>query len=539
MSPGKRKPPEHTALSEESSQPRQPQSLSKDSLMVLHKFTKIGTALSAERKIDSLLEMIVEEAKELTNADGVTLYIMSPDKTQLQFAIVQTDSLHIRMGGKGGEITWPAVPLTDPEGSPNHSHVCAHVALTKRTVNIKDVYEYEGFNFQGTKDFDHNTGYRSRSMLVVPMKNYEDDVIGILQLLNAYEKQKIIAFSSVSAEIAESFASQAAVALSNTFLVQELETLLESFIRAIAFTIDEKSPYTGGHVRRVTEMTMKIAYKINEKQEGPFSDVRFSDDELKELQISAWLHDVGKITIPEHIIDKATKLQTIYDRMEIIKIRFELYKRNALLAKLGRDRLPASESFPEQEELEKTLRDEFHFLVDLNEGNRPVSKETAARIRQIGMRKFEMEGKMRPLLLPEEIENLSIPEGTLTPKERSIIENHAEMTYRILSQLPFPEKIKHVPQYAASHHERPNGMGYPKGLAGEQIPLQAKIIALADSFDALMAGDRPYKRAKTVSEAMDIMEEMAKDLSVDPDLFELFKKERFYLKYNRTKSKKG
>ena len=512
------------------------QSLTKDSLMILHKFTKIGTALSAERKIDPLLEMIVEEAKELTNADGATLYIMSPEKTELQFAIVQTDSLNIRMGGKGGKITWPPIPLKNNKGLPNHSHVCAHVALTKRTVNIEDVYEYEGFNFQGTKSFDHNTGYRSRSMLVVPMKNYEDEVIGILQLINANDRQKVMAFSSVSAEIAESFASQAAIALSNKRLVQELETLLESFIRAIAVTIDEKSPYTGGHVRRVAEMTMRIAYKINEQQEGPFSDVNFSDDELKELQISAWLHDVGKITTPEYIIDKATKLQNIYDRIELIKIRFEFYKRNVLLSKFGRDKGLESEDFHKKEELEKSLSDELNFLVNVNEESGPISEETIARIRQIGMRKFEIEGEMQPLLLPAEIESLSIREGTLTPKERNIIENHAEMTYRILSQLPFPEKMKHVPQYASSHHESLNGKGYPKGLTAERIPLQARIIALADVLDALIASDRPYKKGKTVSEAMDIMEKMAKELYIDPNIFELFKKEGLYLEYNRGKS---
>ena len=537
MSAGEEKPSKNIDALKPDSQPLQSltllQSLTKDSLMVLHRFTKIGTALSAERKIDSLMEMIAVEAKELTNADGATLYIMSPEKTELQFAIVQTDSLNIRMGGKGGQITWPPIPLKNPEGLPNHSHVCAHVALTKKTVNIEDVYEYEGFNFQGTKSFDHNTGYRSQSMLVVPMKNYEDDVIGILQLLNAHDERKVFAFSPVSVEIAESFASQAAVALSNSFLVQEIETLLESFIRAIAFTIDEKSHYTGGHVRRVAEMTMKIAHKINEQQEGPFSDVNFSDDELKELQISAWLHDVGKITTPEYIIDKATKLQNIYDRIDLIKIRFELYKLNALLSKFAQDRVLESEDSHEKEELEKSLCDEFNFLFNVNKGTAFVSEEALSRIRQIAMRKFEIEGEMQPLLLPEEIEELSIRQGTLTPDERNIIQKHAEMTCRILSQLPFPEKMKHVAQYASSHHESLNGKGYPQGLTAERIPLQARIIALADVFDALMASDRPYKKAKTLFESMDIMEKMAQELYTDPDIFELFKKESLYLEYDR------
>ncbi len=521
---------DHTAaVSRVRQLPTSLQGLAGGSLAILHKLTKVGTALSAERKIDSLLEMIVEEAKELTGADGATLYIMSPDKTQLQFAIVETDRLNIKMGGKGGKITWPPIPLKNSEGLPNHSHVCAHAALTKTTISIDDVYEYKDFNFEGTRNFDRSTGYRSRSMLVVPMKNHEDEVIGILQLINAHKGTKIVPFSPVSAEIAKSFASQAAVAFSNTLLVQELETLLEAFIRIIAFTIDEKSPYTGGHVRRVADMTMKIARKINEQHKGFFSDIRFSEDELKELQISAWLHDVGKIIIPEHILDKETRLQAICDRIELIKHRFELLRLNALLTKSAGEKALAKNS-------EQSLRDEFNFLMDTNVADSPPSKETLARIKRIAKKKYPLQGKMESLLSADEVEHLSIPSGTLTSKERQIIQNHAMMTYRILSQLPFPEKMKDVPQYASFHHERPNGTGYPNGLTAEQIPLQARIIALADVFDALMSGDRPYKRGKTLSEVMELMEKMASNLDIDPDIFALFKNEGLYLEYPIGKS---
>ncbi|MCK9365034.1 MAG: GAF domain-containing protein [Syntrophales bacterium] len=512
--------------------------LTKDNIKLLHRFTKIGTALSGERNIERLLEMILEEAKELANADGGTLYIMSDDKTELQFAIVQTSSLKIKMGGKGEKITWKPIPLRDADGSPNHHHVCAHAALTKTTVNIEDVYQQEGFDFQGTRNFDRHTGYRSRSMLVVPMKDHEDEVIGVLQLLNAMEGGSVSSFSPVSLEITESFASQAAVALSNKRLIKELQDLLESFIRAIAVAIDEKSPYTGGHVRRVAELTMQIAGKINAAKEGHFAEIELSEDELKELQTAAWLHDVGKITTPEHIIDKETKLQTIVDRIEIVKLRIELYKTKFNLHKLetliGEPENKAilnSGYYPEQDEMEKKLRDEFSFLMKTNEGGEFMSDEMIARLRQIGMTTFPMDGKAQPLLSPEEVENLSIRRGTLTLKEREIIQNHAAMTNNILLQLPFPEKMKHVPHYASSHHETLNGRGYPRGLTAEELPLQARIIALADIFEALTASDRPYKKGNTLSETMGIMEKMAKELHIDPDIFELFKKEGLHEEY--------
>lgn len=512
--------------------------LAKDNIRLLQKFTKIGTALSSERNIERLLEMILEEAKGLANADGGTLYITSEDRTELQFAIVQTSSLKIKMGGKGERITWQPVPLLDSDGLPNHRHVCAHVALTGATVNIEDVYKYAGFDFEGTRNFDRSTGYRSRSMLVVPMKDHEETVIGVLQLLNAAEGGRISSFSPVSLEITESFASQAAVALSNKRLIQELQDLLESFIRAIAVAIDEKSPYTGGHVRRVAELTMQIAGKINAAKEGPFAEVEFSEDELKELQTSAWLHDVGKITTPEHIVDKETKLQMIVDRIEIIKLRIELYKTKFNLHKLEtsigtqqKDALLNSDYYSAREEMEKTLRDELSFLTEANEGGEFMSDEMISRLRKIGMTTLQIDGITQPLLSPDEVENLAVRRGTLTLKEREIIQNHAVMTDRILSQLPFPEKMKHVPHYASSHHEALNGRGYPRGLAAEQLPLQARIIALADIFEALTASDRPYKKGNTLSETMFILEKMAGDLHIDPDILGLFKKERLHEEY--------
>ncbi|MFH1911298.1 MAG: HD domain-containing phosphohydrolase [Pseudomonadota bacterium] len=508
------------------------QQFTENQMKQIKRLTRIGTALSAERNLERLLELIVEEARKFTGADGGTLYIMSDDEKELHFAIVQTETLHISMGGTGGKITWKPVSLENPDGTPNNGNVSAYVALTGKTVNILDVYHAEGFDFKGTRTFDGQTGYRSKSMLVVPMKNHENDIIGVLQLLNARDEEsgEVISFSYECQEMTESLASQAAVALSNNRLIHDLENLMESFIRSIATAIDEKSPYTGGHVRRVAELTADIARKINDVTDGPYATVRFSDDELKELQIAAWLHDVGKVTTPEYVVDKATKLETIFDRIELLRLRFELCALQAGIQ--GEKSLPELSS-GQQDDLRKTLAEEFLFLTEANRGDERMSDDKVNRVSAIAARTLELDGKPEALLSREEIDNLNIRQGTLTAAEREIIKNHATVTYKMLSQLPFPKKLRHVPEYAAAHHETLNGKGYPRGLDELQLSLQSRILALADIFEALTAKDRPYKKGKTLSEAMHILSLMAKDRHIDPDLFDLFKREGIYLDYAR------
>ena len=504
----------------------------------IRRLNQIGTALSAEKNLDRLLEMIVDEARKFTNADGGTLYIMSDDDEELHFAIVQNTSLNIRMGGTGGKITWPSVKLKNLDGSPNHANVSAYAAITGQVVNISDVYHAEGFNFEGTRKFDAETGYRSKSMLVVPMRNHENDIIGVLQLLNAQiaRTTEVISFSTENQKMTESLASQAAVAISNNRLIHDLEHLLESFIRTIATAIDEKSPYTGGHVRRVSELTMTIAEKINKSVDGPYAGVSFDEDELKELRISAWLHDVGKITTPEYIVDKGKKLETIYNRMEALKERFEILRRDHAIEELKngnrqRNRKSVKKTIDSAAKEEMDLDADYEFLTDINTGTKFMDEKMLDRLKNIAGRKWNLGGDLRNLLSDDEVCNLSIPLGTLTDKEKEIVKNHVTVTHKMLSQLPFPKKLKNVSYYASSHHERIDGAGYPFGLKGDEIPLQARIIALADIFDALTAKDRPYKKEKTLSEAVKIMGYMVKDNHIDRDLFELFIKERIHLDY--------
>jgi len=505
----------------------------------IRRLTRIGAALSAERNIGRLLEMIVDEARQFTNADGGTLYIVSDDEKKLRFAIVQNESLKTRMGGTSGDITWSPVNLYDESGNPNHANVSSHAALSGNVVNIPDVYHADRFNFEGTRTFDAATGYRSQSMLVVPMRNHENDIIGVLQLLNARDRftGTTIAFSPECQELTESLASQAAVSLTNNRLIHDLETLFEAFIKTIATAIDEKSPYTGDHGRRVVELTMMIAEAVNKAQEGPFCNVRLNDDQMNELRIAAWLHDVGKVAVPEYVMDKSTKLDGLFDRIELLRTRFELMKRDVEIARLKKAIVTGDVSTEEgggavdcDDELSR-IQDDYEFIARANQGGEFMSDESIERIQSIACRTWSVDGNKMPLLDEEEIKNLSVRKGTLTDEERRVINSHVTITHKMLSQLPFPKKLKRVPEYASTHHECINGSGYPWGLKGDEIPLQSRIMAVADIFEAITAPDRPYRTANTLSGALKILGFMVKDNHIDGDIVDLFVKEKVYLAY--------
>ena len=505
--------------------------------------SKIGAALSAEHNLPVLLQMILEEARRFTNADGGTLYLMSDDRKWLNFAIVQTGSLNIKMGGTSGNpINWKPVPLYLPDDKPNHAMVSAYVALTGEIINIPDVYNVKGFDFTGTRAFDKNTGYRSKSMLVVPLRNYEDEIIGVLQILNAQDRRtgEVCPFSSTDQKLIISLASQAAIAITNARLIHDLENLFESFIQVIASAIDEKSPYTGGHIERVAQLTMLIAHKVNDVNYGKYADFFMNEDNLKELRIAAWMHDVGKITTPEYVVDKATKLETIYDRINTIQTRFEILKRDIKIELLKKyyssDKETAKHNddfLSEYARSVKYLDEQFAFIRIANIGSEYMAPEKQERIRQLGKYEIEINGKMQPILTAAEIENLCIPRGTLNDAERQIINNHVNVTIKMLEKLPYPKKLCRVPEIAGSHHEKLDGSGYPNHIKDERLSVQAKILALADIFEALTARDRPYKKGKTLSEAMKIMNFMACDRHIDPELFQVFVKEKIYLDYAR------
>jgi len=503
----------------------------------LDKLLTIGTALSSERNLDKLLEMILDLARELTIADAGTLYLVDEVNKVLDFKIAHNDTLGTRVGGTSGvEPNVPPVPL-DNDGKPNHSNVSAYAANTSKLVNISDVYEDDestGFDFVGPRNYDKFFGYHTKSMLSVPMKNHEDEIIGVLQLINAKDQEsgELIPFTDEYVTLSESLASQAAVALTNAKLINDLKDLFDSFIKSTAGAIERKSPYTGGHIRRVAMLTMMIAHKVNEMSEGPYADVHFSDDELEELRIAAWMHDLGKITTPVHVVDKATKLEAIFDRIELIRTRFDVIYRErekeALQEKVDflsnggvdQDKLQAIDAALQKDLAQ--ISDDLDFLVLVNQGGEFMEDEKIDRLHKIAQHTFVVNGEAQPYLTENEVYNLGIKKGTLNNEDRKKIEEHALVSIEMLRELPFPKKLAKVPEYAGGHHEKLNGKGYPFGLTADELALQTRIMAVADIFEALTAHDRPYKRPMPLSKAKQIMGFFVKDEELDQDIVDLF-----------------
>lgn len=505
----------------------------------LKELNQIGIALSQQRDINSLLETILVAAKRITRADAGTLYLHEPEQRVLRFEILRTDSLNISMGGSSGTpITFYPVQLYSHEGEPNNTTVVTHAALSGETVNIPDAYTAEGYDFSGTKKFDAKTGYRSQSFLAVPMRNHEGEMIGVLQLINAQDADtgKIVPFSSDDQQLLESLASQAAIALTNRRLIEQMEALFEAFINLINTAIDDKSAYTGGHCERVPILTMMLAEATCRAQaDSPLHGFAMNDKEKYELKIAAMLHDCGKITTPVHVVDKATKLETLFDRIHLVDTRFEVLKRDAEIAMLRA--IAAGTTSVEQGHLDfearlQQLEDDRQFLRYCNIGGEAMTEDAQRRVRQIATYPWcDPTGLPSPFLSDNEVENLTIRAGTLTASERIIINHHIEITIKMLESLPWPKHLKNVAEYAGGHHERMDGKGYPKGLTRDEMSVQARIMGIADIFEALTAKDRPYKKGKTLTESLEILGKFKLGGHIDPDLFDIFIREKVYLGY--------
>jgi len=549
---------------------------------------ELGIALSAERDHNRLLEKILLGAKELANADGGTLYLVG-ENGELRFAIMRNDSLNIARGGTTGvPIPFPPVQLRDEAGRPNRKNVAAAAAVSGQTINIADAYDAPGFDFSGPRAFDGRTGYRSQSFLVVPLKNHDGEVVGVLQLINARSRGgRTVPFAAELVPLIEALTSQAAVALDNQMLLDAQKNLFRAFLQVFASAIDAKSPYTGGHCRRVPELTTMLARAADAAEDGPLADFHLNDDEWYELEVAGGLHDCGKVTTREFVVDKATKLETIYNRIHEIRTRFEVVKRDAEI-----DYLKAVMAGGDEPALRlarnarlQQLDDDFAFVAACNIGSEAMAPEKLARLKQIatttwlrtlddGLGLAWEEAARRPPtraplpivepllsdkphhivphdkppLAPDnpwgfvvkppahqfnlgELYNLSIRRGTLTEEERYHINDHIVQTIIMLEALPYPKTLQRVPEWAGGHHEKMDGTGYPRGLRREQMSIPARIMAIADIFEALTARDRPYKARKTLSESIAIMARMAQDQHIDAEIFELFLTSGVYRRY--------
>jgi len=379
-------------------------------------------------------------------------------------------------------------------------------------------------------------GYRTQSVLAIPLIDHEGKVLGVLQFINALDdKKQITSFSQFNQDIAKSLASQAAIALRNRLLINQLNDLFEALINLINTAIDEKSPYTGGHCMRVPELTLMLAEATHEEKNGPIATFNLDDKDRYELKIASMLHDCGKITTPVHVVDKGKKLETIYDKIGLIETRFQMLIKESEINYLKKMQLPnvaqnqLKDDFNKEQ---KQILDDLTFIKNCNVGVERMSDDDLARIQSIAKRHWtDHEGHLQPALTDDEVYNLSIIAGTLTKEEREIINHHIVATIQLLNHIPWPEHLKNVVEYAGGHHEKMDGSGYPNKLKREDMSIQARCMGIADIFEALTASDRPYKKAMKLSQALQIMERMKADAHIDPDLFDIFMKHKIYLNY--------
>lgn len=501
-----------------------------DAVALVKRLTHIGNALSLERDRDTLLEHIVLAAKDVANADGGTLYLLSNAGDVLEYAIVRTDSLGVAFGGTTGKKPpFKVLRLHDPAtGEPHLRKQVVRAVVCKEAINVADVYDSSEFDFSGTKEFDAAYGFRTRAVITIPMINHRNEAIGCVQLINPRDPVtgETVVFSQMMVEIIASLASQAAVIVDKETLIEEQKNLLESFIKMMASAIDAKSPYTGAHCVRVPLLTEMLAEAACQDTEGFFKQFTLNDDEKYELHIAAWLHDCGKIVTPVHIMDKATKLETIFDRIEIVRARFEVLRGQWAL-QLARAEVTAAECEAECAELDDALA----FIERSNIGGEFMADGDIERLKALGTRMVTIGGVVQPLLNANEVHNLSIRRGTITAEERQIMNDHMLHTMNMLESMPWPRHLQRVPEYALGHHEKMDGSGYPRGVLAGTMSVPARMMAVADIFEALTASDRPYKKAKTLSEAMRIIADFKRTNHLDPHVVDFFVTSGVYRRY--------
>lgn len=505
----------------------------------LKEIQQIGIALSAERDLDRLLNMIVEKARHITHADAGSLYIVengADGAKRLRFKISQNDSIETPFS----EFTLPI----------NTTSLAGYVAATSDVLNIADVYHIpEDAGYKFNRSFDDKFHYRTKSMLVVPMINRAGELVGVLQLINRKRnparkltpetaEAEVISFSPADAELVESLSSAAAVSLENAFLYEEIHRLFEGFVRASVTAIESRDPTTSGHSGRVATLTVGLAQKVDRVDSGRLAVVRFSRQQLREIEYASLLHDFGKIGVREEVLLKAEKLypgdfKLIEARFKFIKKAMEaeyLRRQNELLLTKGK-RVPSKALRELDEAYKRECAELDRYFQVICEANRPtiLAEGNFEILQQLAQQKYrDLDGRELPLLTEYEVLNLSLPKGSLNEAERREIESHVTHTFSFLQQIPWTKELADIPQIAFLHHEKLNGRGYPNGVAADAIPVQSRMMTIADIYDALTASDRPYKKAVPAEKALSILEQEVKEGLLDADLFRVFVEAEVY-----------
>ena len=465
----------------------------------LRQILQIGITLCTEKDRNRLLETMLATAMELSNCDAGTLYLYK-DET-LVFKIMKTLSQHVSRGENGEPVDLPPVALRE-------ENVCAYSAIHRELVNIPDVYTSDRFDFAGPRRYDAITGYRTGSMLVIPMLEAEGELIGVLQLMNKQDGEgTVIPFDREDEFVLQSLGSMAAISLANMIYIDEIREQMRSFVQAFATAVDQRTPYNGSHTRKVTIYAGMLARQLNRLQAAGSWDETFDDLRLERLELAATLHDLGKMIVPLSVMNKATRLE---EKLPAVEQRF------AWLETLyDRDRWQGRISAEEYEKESAVLTEGLALVRRIDKAGFLPDPDAEA-IRTLAARKYRFpDGTELAYLTPEETECLLIRKGTLTAAEREIMESHAVYTGKILAKVRFRRQYEKVPLYAATHHEYLNGSGYPDHLKGDQLETETRILTVADVYDALTSADRPYKAPIPRPKAFAILRDMVKDGQLD------------------------
>lgn len=477
----------------------------------LKKILNLGISLTGEKNYHRLLEKILAESMEITNSDAGTLYIVTSSKTEdrLKFMIMRNQTMNTYEGGQGEKINLPDVPFVE-------ENVCAYAAIHRKVINIPDVYDSQEFDFIGPKRYDKITGYRTKSMLVIPLENHENEILGVIQLINALdEEKKVIPYDRRYEYIIYSIASQAAVTLANMNHDKDMKRLLDSMVSAFTTAIDERTPYNANHTKNVANYTKQLIDYINEQYKAGNTNIYYDDKQKEQLIMAAMLHDIGKLVTPLEIMNKSTRLE---ESEAIIENRFEL-----IAAYLNIDFLEERISKEEYREKKKYLKDMKQLIREVNKAPF-LEDEVMEKIEELSNYYYcKQNGEIIHYITDNEKESLLIKKGTLTSKERKIMEEHVVVTSRLLQKIHFGKEYKDVPKLASAHHEYLNGTGYPNHLTWEQIPKDAELLTVLDIYDSLISTDRPYKKPIPKERALIILEEMVKEGKLDGELVKQLK----------------
>jgi HD-GYP domain-containing protein (c-di-GMP phosphodiesterase class II) len=531
----------------------------------IHELNQIGVALSAEHDPERLLDLILTKSREFTASDAGSLYLVEdmeasgerrsllftpvlsgdeetpaapdPSRRRLRFKLAQNDSV---------KVAFREVTMDVDEKS-----IAGYVALTGEIVNIADAYELPpGVPYSINRSFDHESGYHTRSILAVPIRNQKDKIIGVLQLINAKRtrnarldsplamQEQVVPFTAHQQEIVLSLASQAAVAYENSQLYDSIHRLFEGFVRAAVTAIETRDPATSGHSFRVANLTIALAEAVDRISSGPYAPVRFTRDQMREIRYASLLHDFGKVGVPEEVLVKATKLYPA--QIEVIRQRFAFVRRTLeaeilsskvkyLLEKSREEFLAAAPDLDGK--LADALRELDEHFSDVIRANQPsvLPEGNFDRLLDIARVQYrDLSGESKPLLTDEEIRLLSIPQGSLDEAERLQIEAHVIHTVSFLRAIPWTNELRNIPEIARAHHEKLNGTGYPYKLSAPEIPVQTRMMTISDIFDALAAADRPYKKAVSVERALEILDLAVHNGELDSGLFQIFKDAQIY-----------